>query len=85
MKINLNDMCTVALSEAGALHINKINKHCNDMFYNTSTIDYRAKTDYVKGDMYRAQLWNIMEIFGPTMGLGLEPPFINCELNFKEQ
>ena len=85
MKISLNDMCTVALSEAGAAHLNDTNRHCNDVFYDKSSLAYRAKTDYVKGDMYRAQLWSIMEIFGPTMGLGLEPPFINCELNFKEQ
>ena len=84
MKINLNDMCTVALSEAGAAHLNNINKHSNDVFDNKSTIAYRAKTDYIKGDMYRNQLWNIMEIFGPIIGLGLDAPFVNCEINIKE-
>ena len=52
MKINLNDMCTVALSEAGAMHLNKINKQCNVLFYSRSSLAYRAKTDYVKGDIY---------------------------------
>lgn len=83
MKTTLNDMCTVALSEAGAAHLNDINRNCNDMFYSKSLIAYRAKTDYVKGDMYRAQLWSIMEIFGPTLGLGSDAPFVNCEMNIK--
>lgn len=84
MKINLNDMCTVALSETGAKHLNEVNRECNIRFWDQSKSDYRAKTDYVKGDVYKNQLWSIMEMFGTTLGLGLDAPFVNCEINIKE-
>lgn len=80
--INLNDNCTVVLSETGAVYLNKINEMCNSKFYNKS-ISYRVKTDYVQGDEYKAQLWSIIEMFGPALNIGEQAPFVDCKLTFK--
>lgn len=77
MKINLNDRCTVVLTQSGADWINKINTASNQQEF-VKAIDYRFNQDYAAGDEYKDQLWHIMEMFSPMLGLGCEVPFENC-------
>ena len=74
MKINLNDSCFVVLTNVGAEHINQINNKANLRF----SVDFRV--DWKEGDIYRGQLWSLMELFGSSLGLGNPVPFVNCEL-----
>lgn len=77
MKINLNDKCTVVLTQSGADWINKINAASNQTEW-IKAVEFKYKQDYVAGDEYKDQLWRIMEMFSPMLGLGCEVPFENC-------
>ena len=65
MKININCKCTVTLREKGVEAINK--------WY--ADVDMKPRKEYKAGDIYVGQLWSIMEIFGPFISIGFNPPF----------
>lgn len=84
MQISLNDSCKVVLTSSGAAHVNKVNQQCNDLFYTKQNLKFIAKTNYNEADVYTGQLWHIIELFGSSISLGCEPPFVNAEIIVKE-
>jgi len=81
-EINLNQYCTVILSQAGADFLNKLNAQCNETRWIYSEL-FQFRTDYKQGEEYSSQLWAIMEKFGQAVSLGLSAPFEDCILMIK--
>ncbi len=74
LEINLNDTVEVVLSKFGA----KIyNDWWNDPDFNWRTTELSAKKT---GDKLRAQLWHLMQVFGPHIHLGGNAPFELCSI-----
>lgn len=62
-EVNLNARCTVRLRKRGvdAIELNRLQ-------FGLPPKDYSA------GDLYTGTLWHIMELFGPAMDMGFDPP-----------
>ena len=65
MDVNLNQNCTVRLRKRG---INAIYAHY-------ASVGMVPPKDYQEGEEYTAQLWEIMQIFGGHITLGMDSPF----------
>lgn len=63
--INLNDYVEVTLTESGARILNAKNNYYNKLF-NKNT----SKVNYVEGDLYKDQLWSMINLFHSTCSLG---------------
>lgn len=73
MNINLNDFVSVTLSQLGATILNQQN------------IRHGRTPEYSPGDTYKTQIWILMEVFGPFIGIGKQQPFdARMELETKE-
>ena len=70
-EINLNDTVTVYLNEKGA---EILNRHFAQF--------YMAE-NYKKGDVFKTQLWDLMNIFGESMIMGFDIPFESCWLKIE--
>jgi len=81
-EINLNQYCTVTLSQAGADFLNNLNTKCNETKWIYGDL-FKFRTDYKQGEQYSSQLWAIMEKFGQAVSLGFASPFEGCELKIK--
>lgn len=73
---NLNEYVYVALTEAGkkylALHYAEFKESFERLNHTPPT------------DRSEFQLWELMQIFGPYMHLGMQVPFENNEIRFTE-
>lgn len=65
MKININQQCTVILTETGVKEIEKYYKY----------LGLKPFKEYHAGDTYTEELWNIMSVFGRCLSNGLSVPF----------
>jgi hypothetical protein len=74
MKININEKMRVVLTETGAAHYNSWNSRY--------PVAYRPPLKQA-GDVLEAQLWELFQIFGETIYMGMgEVPFENCIIEF---
>lgn len=81
--LNVNRAALVTLTESGA-------KVVNDHIKNNEAIRFLSE-DQIKtlfgqnkfkhGDTYKSALWDIMNIFGKSMYVGCDVPFIKNEIN----
>ena len=84
-RFNMNHSVKVKLSSKGAEVKNMINSGTNDFFENKGIKDIKKlKVDYVEGDIYEAQLWELMSEFGACLIVGSESPFTDCEIYFND-
>ena len=77
---NLNDAVTVTLTERGAHILNIVNR---DRQAALPPAARSEKPIYRAGDVYKNQVWGLMEIFGLHTGLGQQSPFLNAEVTLK--
>ena len=84
-KFNINSSVEVILTEFGA-------KVLNEKWHNMKmVIDeglralFNSIPTYKAGDVYRSQLWQLMQDFGDNMYNGNEVPFKNCEMYIFEK
>ena len=85
-KFNLNNFVKVKLSSKGAEIKNMLNSDINKFFENKGIKDVaKLKADYVEGDVYEGQLWELMNAFGSALSVGSESPFIDCEIYFNDK
>lgn len=88
--LNLNVAVKVTLTERGAKVINGHNKdfiaYVAGLGMSKEYVEKLAnnmKHDYVAGDEYKCQLWEIMQIFGGKhIGMGIDVPFLKNEIEF---
>jgi hypothetical protein len=81
----MNNLVKVKLSSKGAEVKNMINSGTNKFFEDKGIKDIKKlKVDYVEGDVYEQQLWEIMSEFGSCLITGSESPFIDCEIYFND-
>lgn len=72
LKIDENDKVEVVLTHNGALVLNEYFRQLGSFTGSSSSF----KTDYVEGQRYSSELWNIMYIFyGPDRPHGTEKMF----------
>lgn len=71
LEVNLNDTITVNLSERGARILNE--------YFN----QFDIVKNYKEGDIFKTQLWDLMNIFGPYMVMGFDIPFESCWLKIE--
>lgn len=64
MKINLNDSCSVILTEAGAAELNRQSQE----FVDRNGLRHLCHKHYA-GERHRVQMWILFEEFGASMGL----------------
>ena len=69
--INLNDQCTIVLTEEGA----KILNQKADAWNNERGLFWMMKNDYSSGEEYGGSLWGLMHEFGHCMVVGTVPVF----------
>lgn len=68
-EFNINNRVEFVLTERGASILNKRAEKLKERFPRHT----EHNTDYKEGDIYRNQLWTVMQIFGGScIGLGLE-------------
>ena len=82
MKIHINQKAQVQLTKFGADILNTLNRRANGGFLLNSSVRFRV--DYEEGEIYRNQLWHIMQLFGKEFELGLEAPFVDLEFDVEE-
>ena len=76
--ININSKVSVVLSTYGAEILNEYNKKLMKDF---NGLGFPAlTTDFIGGELYEDQLWNIMQIFGPSISATTIAPFVNCNI-----
>lgn len=72
--LNINDSVTVVLTTEGA------------RIYNARPGAAELGLAQVgEGSVIRDQLWGLMEIFGPHITLGRQPPFQKCRIGIDEK
>lgn len=85
-KFNMNDFVKVRLSNKGAEIKNMINSKTNKFFEDNEIKDIKKlKEDYIEGDIYEGQLWEIMSEFGECLIVGGEAPFIDNDIYFDDE
>ena len=85
-KFNMNNFVKVKLSSKGAEVKNMLNSNTNKFFESRGIKDIKKlKVNYVEGDIYESQLWELMKTFGPALSVGSESPFIDCEICFSDK
>jgi hypothetical protein len=62
MKVNINQLCEVELTEEGILHLKK-------------KMSYIMKTSWYNDGVLTTELWNLMNIFGDKMCMSDEQMF----------
>ena len=79
----MNDFVKVKLSSKGAEIKNAINSKTNKFLEDNEIKDIKKlKEDYTEGDIYEAQLWELMSEFGECLIVGGEAPFIDNNIYF---
>lgn len=74
---NINDQCTVTLTEAGA----KIYNEWGNQHKYPGSAPYR----HADGFVLRTQLWSLMQIFGSHIYMGMaQVPFLNAKINIEK-
>lgn len=73
IEINLNDSVSVNLSERGAEILNKYFKQ------------FIITKNYKAGDVFKTELWDLMNIFGHYMIMGFDIPFESCNLKIEKR
>ena len=70
MTINLNDSCTVTLSQSGVDAIRRYYSEikCDDILH-------RQYPDLAAGMILKTQLWDLFQMFGSCISLGAMSPF----------
>ena len=71
IEINLNDSVSVNLSERGAEILNKYFKQ------------FIITKNYKAGDVFKTELWDLMNIFGEHLTMGFNIPFESCYLKIE--
>lgn len=67
--ININQMVTVKLTAYGASKYSEYLDSFN-----------KLRPNLKEGDILRTQLWDLMHIFGSHIYLGMQAPFVDCEI-----
>ena len=80
--MNLNDYCTVLLSEVGAAHLNQINDLANKTYL--SGCYFKLKSNYNTNSEFTSPLWHLFELFGGKFSLGSESMFVDSEIKVKQ-
>lgn len=69
MEINLNDACSVVLTQAGADILNNIQEKL------WMAYGYKPRCIHLCGETYKTQLWSLMQDFGQKISMTLPVPF----------
>lgn len=82
--MNLNDYVYVQLTEAGQKILDDWDNEYSEILQQVGrTVEDYQKTREV-GGFLKFQLWNLMRIFGPHIGITRSTPFAGNEIYFKE-
>jgi hypothetical protein len=77
MKLNINDTCMVTLTASGAVTYNKWEAQFENLKY--------TKPNYKQaGEVVEAQLWHLFQVFGSSIHLGGDVPFVQCIITLKD-
>jgi hypothetical protein len=76
MKININQHAKVVLTSRGAEIWNK--------YLNSFTYSGARKGDFEEGDELKTALWELFQVFGEYIYMGMTVPFKDCELEIEE-
>ena len=80
--LNVNRNSRVTLTEAGAKVVNEHIKN-DDVIQHLSEEQIKilfGQNKFKSGDTYKSALWDIMNIFGKSMHMGCDIPFVNNEI-----
>ena len=81
MKINTNDNVYVRLTEAGK---RALDKHYEDLASSLRPLIFTYHGPQMEPDgRYRFQLWDLMNIFGPSFYSGCDTPFVDNSIEFE--
>lgn len=78
-QFNINDYWSVILTKSGAATLNKLNQQFKEDYPQFDEPGV-FRTNYKAGDAYRQQAWAMIQAFGKSMVMGLEPPFLGCKV-----
>jgi len=85
MKINLNDRVTVTLHESGKkILLNHHAKAAAQSKHQTEDFVTAMFPDWRKGNL-TTELWNVMFIFGPHVGMTGDAPPIAMDIEIEKQ
>jgi len=73
MKTTLNSFCTVTLTEEGVHILRQHHERTMSMMPDRYVTQFPDGIS--PGTEYRAQLWKLMEVFGPYLFMGCRQPF----------
>lgn len=73
--MDLNDIVSVKLTEAGAKHLNRVFEG-----YNALHRRYKNRTNYVAGEVYEESLWMLFVLFSEIITPSLDSPFYDLQL-----
>lgn len=73
--MDLNDIVSVKLTEAGAKHLNRVFEG-----YNALHCRYKNRTNYVAGEVYKESLWMLFVLFSETINPSSDKPFNDLQL-----
>lgn len=71
--VNLNDRCTVKLTEVGAARLNADSSHYETEYPNVKA--FKNPKQYSNGDQYSCQIHELFSTFGDLVSLGAMVPF----------
>jgi len=75
VKVNLNNFCSVILTQYGAEILNESSHRMEEQFPAMKFPQYKA------GERYEVQLWQMIHDFGHYMAMGCVPPIeMNIEV-----
>lgn len=82
--VNLNDAVEFVLSASGAKTLNQHNIESNRRaMLSRGTYHIFLKTDYKEGDIWRGQLWEMVDIFKSHCSLGMAGFSECCDISFE--
>lgn len=76
MKFNVNDYVKVKLNEKGINIYLERNQHLRDMMSKYYNHEYVVKPPKIDEEGFtKFQMWDLMQLYGPYLGLGMDLPF----------
>lgn len=73
MKLNLNELCRVTLTQRGAEVWNEFESQFVGLHYTTPKFKQA-------GDVLKESLWHLFQVFGSSIHMGCQVPFEKCEI-----
>ena len=83
MKVNINRETKVVLTKKGAEIMNEYIKtdYAVSMLSDKQLIAVFGKSSFKENDIYKAPLWEIMHIFGGSIDMGCDIPFVDNDID----